>query len=245
MRVKRSTMLAAFALFASPSFAAITVTDDSGAAVTLAKPAARVVGAVSYSDYPKEAQAIARVGDNKTLDLERIAALHPDLIVVWRHGNAGQQLDRLRALGIPVYASEPKHLGDITTNPTNLDRLGALLGTETQARAASSAFLGDIAALRATYAHRPPVGVFYQVWDDPLMTINGDNVFSEVISLCGGVNVFAAEKLRVPTLSTESASTATGSTGRRRASRGAPPNCARTWKRRARAARKRARRSSA
>jgi iron complex transport system substrate-binding protein len=57
--------------------------------------------------------------------------------------------------------------------------------------------------LRARYSQRPPVSVFYQVWDDPLMTLNRDNVFDEVIGLCGGVNVFAAEKPRVPTISTE------------------------------------------
>src|ERR1044072_2301941 len=87
--------------------AAITVTDDTGAGVTLAAPAQRVislaphvtellyaagggaklVGAVSYSDYPPEAKQVPRVGDNKALDLERIVALKPDLIVVWRHGN--------------------------------------------------------------------------------------------------------------------------------------------------------------
>lgn len=207
-------------LSASPSFAAITVTDDSGSSITLATPATRVVslaphvtellfaagggsrivGAVTYSDYPKEAQAIPRVGDNKALDLERIVALHPDLIVVWRHGNAARQMDRLQALGIPIFFSEPRHLDDIASN---IDRLGALLGTEANARAASAAFTRDIGSLRTRYAQRPPVGVFYQVWDDPLMTLNRDNVFSEVIALCGGVNVFAANDTRVPTISTE------------------------------------------
>jgi iron complex transport system substrate-binding protein len=200
--------------------AALTVTDDSGATVTLPAPAERVVslaphvtellfaagggshvvGAVTYSDYPKEAQSIPRVGDNKALDLERIAALKPDLIVVWRHGNAERQMDRLRALGIPIFYSEPKHLDDIATD---IDKLGALLGTQATAHDAASSFTNEISRLRAKYAQRPSVGVFYQVWDDPLMTLNRDNVFSEVIALCGGVNVFGAEKLRVPTISTE------------------------------------------
>jgi len=230
MQVKTNARLACFggltalatliALTASQAHAALTVTDDTGAPVTLSAPAtrvvslaphvtellfaagggARIVGTVSYSDYPKEAQSIPRVGDNKALDLERIVALHPDLIVVWRHGNAARQMDRLKALGIPLYFSEPTHLDDI---PASIDKLGALLGTEGSARAASTAFTRDIARLRAQYAPLPPVRVFYQVWDDPLMTLNRDNVFSEVIRLCGGVNVFAAEAPRVPTLSTE------------------------------------------
>ncbi|MDR5792328.1 cobalamin-binding protein [Caballeronia sp. LZ008] len=218
MRLRRA--IALLIGFAVTQAHAITVVDDSGASVTLAKPAervvslaphvtellfaagggARVVGAVTYSDYPKEAQAIARVGDNKALDLERIVALHPDLIVVWRHGNAARQMDRLQALGVPIYFSEPKHLDDIAAS---IGKLGALLGTQNEARAASDAFTREIARLRARYAERPRVSVFYEVWDDPLMTLNRDNVFDEVIGLCGGANVFAAEKPRVPTISTE------------------------------------------
>ncbi|KIG04107.1 cobalamin-binding protein [Caballeronia concitans] len=217
----RSILVAFIAmLIATHAHAALTVTDDTGAQVTLPGPArrvvslaphvtellfaagggARIVGTVSYSDYPKAAQSIPRVGDNKALDLERIVALHPDLIVVWRHGNAARQMDRLAALGIPLYYSEPTHLDDIAAS---IDKLGVLLGTEDTARAASTAFTRDIAQLRAKYARLAPVRVFYQVWDDPLMTLNRDNVFSEVIGVCGGVNVFAAQTPRVPTISTE------------------------------------------
>ncbi len=198
----------------------LSVTDDSGAIVTLAAPAqrivslaphvtellyaaggsARIVGAVSYSDYPPQAKSIPRVGDNKSLDLERIVAMKPDLIVVWRHGNAMQQIDRLRELHIPLFFSEPHKLEDI---PVTIDKLGHLLGTEQQASAASSAFRRDIGSLRARYANRPPVSVFYQVWDDPLMTLNGEHIVSEVIEVCGGKNVFADLKPLVPTISTE------------------------------------------
>jgi iron complex transport system substrate-binding protein len=202
------------------SHAALTVTDDTGATVTLDAPAqrvvslaphvtellfaagggARIVGAVTYSDYPREAQSIPRVGDNKALDLERIVALKPDLIVVWRHGNAARQTERLRELHVPLYFSEPQHLDDI---PATIDKLGTLLGTSNTAADASNAFRRDIATLRTRYAARPAVGVFYQVWDDPLMTLNDANVFSEVIEMCGGRNVFADLKPNVPTISTE------------------------------------------
>jgi iron complex transport system substrate-binding protein len=122
------------------------------------------------------------------------------LIVVWRHGNAARQTERLRDLHVPLYFSEPKHLADI---PATIDKLGVLLGTKEAATEASNAFRRDIARLRARYASRPAVGVFYQVWDDPLMTLNDANVFSEVIEMCGGRNVFADLKPNVPTISTE------------------------------------------
>ncbi|WP_087751368.1 cobalamin-binding protein [Paraburkholderia caledonica] len=210
-------MLLAIALRAQ---AGIAVTDDTGAVLTLPAPAqrvislaphvtellyaagggAKIVGAVSYSDFPPQAQQLPRVGDNKSLDLERIVALKPDLIVVWRHGNAQRQLDRLRELHIPLFFSEPHHLDDVAVS---LTKLGELLGTSSTADAAAAAYRRDIARLRAQYADRPVVSVFYQVWDQPLMTLNGEHMVSDVIELCGGRNVFAKLQPLVPTVSTE------------------------------------------
>lgn len=216
-----STLIAvAFCISSLHARAAITVTDDTGATLTLSAPAQRVislaphvtellyaagggskiVGAVSYSDYPPEAKQLPRVGDNKALDLERIVALRPDLIVVWRHGNAQQQLDRLRELHVPLFFSEPHHLDDVAVS---LTKLGQLLGTSPAADPAAAAYRRDIARLRAQYASRPPVSVFYQVWNKPLMTLNGEHMVSDVITLCGGRNVFAALEPLVPTVSTE------------------------------------------
>lgn len=213
-------IMLAVCAFASMAQATVSATDDTGATVSLAAPAQRVislaphvteliyaagggaklVGAVSYSDYPPAAKQVPRVGDNKALDLERIVALKPDLIVVWRHGNAQAQLERLRELHIPLFFSEPHRLDDVAVT---LIRLGTLLGTSDTADAAASAYREDIARLRARYATRPPVSVFYQVWDQPLMTLNGTHMVSDVISLCGGRNVFAKLEPLVPTVSTE------------------------------------------
>ncbi|WP_455709906.1 cobalamin-binding protein [Paraburkholderia caledonica] len=217
LRPALAVMLLAIALRAQ---AGIAVTDDTGAVLTLPAPAqrvislaphvtellyaagggAKIVGAVSYSDYPPQAQQLPRVGDNKSLDLERIVALKPDLIVVWRHGNAQRQLDRLRELHIPLFFSEPHHLDDVAVS---LTKLGELLGTSPTADAAAAAYRRDIARLRARYADRPAVSVFYQVWDQPLMTLNGEHMVSDVIELCGGRNVFAKLQPLAPTVSTE------------------------------------------
>jgi iron complex transport system substrate-binding protein len=223
--MRSSTRLRTFAAFAALAItlnahAEITVTDDSGATVTLTQPAQRVislaphvtemlyaagggaklVGAVTYSDYPPEAKQLPRVGDNKSLDLERIVALKPDLIVVWRHGNAQRQTDRLRELHVPLYFSEPHRLDDIAVS---LAKFGTLLGTSRAADAAARTYRNEIARLRERYAKRPPVSVFYQVWDEPLMTLNGEHMISDAIALCGGRNVFAKLEPLVPTVSTE------------------------------------------
>jgi iron complex transport system substrate-binding protein len=211
---------AAALMLAAHAHATVSVTDDAGQQVTLAAPAQRIValaphavelayaagggaklvGAVTYSDYPSEAKTLPRVGSNTSLDLERIVALKPDLVIVWRHGGNERQLDRLRTLGIPLYHSEPRRLDDVAND---LIALGTLMGTTPQAQAAARSYRGQIALLRERYAGRPPVSVFFEVWANPLMTLNGTHIISDVIALCGGRNVFATLSPLVPTVSTE------------------------------------------
>ena len=226
-RAKRShqallhwVLAAALALGSTAAGAEIRLTDDSGRSVALKQPARRiisltphmtellfaagagghVVGTVEYSNYPVEAQRIARIGDSAQLDLERIVALKPDLIVVWQYGNAQRQLDKLLRLGIPVYYNEPRRLADIARA---IEQLGRLAGTEMVALPAARAFVARAAELRQRYAGRAEVAVFYQIWDKPLMTVNGDHLISDVMRLCGGRNVFADLKLLTPEITAE------------------------------------------
>ncbi|UGQ47716.1 cobalamin-binding protein [Massilia endophytica] len=199
---------------------AVTVIDDDGKAVTLQKPAQRViamaphvtelifaagagskiVGAVNYSDYPEAANSIPRIGDNREIDIERVVAMKPDLIVIWRHGSSERQLEQLRKLGYPMFHSTPKNLDRIADN---LVSMGKLMGTETAAEAAADALRRKLAALRAQYANRPPVRTFYQVWDKPLYTLNGAHIVSDALKVCGGVNIFANLKVTAPVVSIE------------------------------------------
>jgi iron complex transport system substrate-binding protein len=160
----------------------------------------RVVGAVEYSNYPQAAQRIARIGDSAQLDLERIVALKPDLIVVWRNGIAQRQLESLLQVGMPVFYSEARRLSDIARE---IEQLGRLAGTEAVALRAARAFSAREAELRQRYGGRSPVTVFYQIWDKPLMTVNSEHLISEVIRLCGGKNAFADLKPLAPVISTE------------------------------------------
>ena len=202
------------------SGASLSVIDDSGAQLVLTQPARRIislaphateliyaagggdwlVGAVDYSDYPDAAKRVPRVGSNSALDLEKILALRPDLIVVWRHGNAGRQIEALKSLHIPLFFSQPEHLEDISVT---LRKLGILFGTQAQANRAAADFDTRLATLRQQYAARDPVTVFYQVWRAPLMTLGGKQIVSDVIRLCGGRNVFEDLPELAPTVSTE------------------------------------------
>ncbi|MDO8703234.1 MAG: cobalamin-binding protein, partial [Undibacterium sp.] len=160
----------------------------------------QIIGTVKYSDYPEAAKAIPRVGDNRQLDIERIIAMKPDLLVVWMHGAFERQLEPLRKSGIPYYFSEPHKLEQI---PETLLKLGSLFGTEKQARAAAGAFSQQLSQLSARYQKQSTVRTFYQVWGKPIFTLNDKNIVSDVIRVCGGKNIFGHLSAAAPTLSTE------------------------------------------
>lgn len=196
------------------------ITDDTGAQIRLEKPAQRIVslaphitetlfaagagdrivGAVDYSDYPEAARKIPRIGGYSRLDLEAIAALKPDLVVGWASGNSSAHIEKLRALGIPVFLVQPRDIDDVAVN---LERFGTLAGTKEIARPAAAEFRARLAELRARFSARPPVRVFYQVWHQPLMTVGGGQIISDVIRLCGGANVFADLKPLAPKVTVE------------------------------------------
>jgi iron complex transport system substrate-binding protein len=200
--------------------AAISVRDDDGNVVTLQKPAQRVismaphvtemlfaagggdhiVGTVTYSDYPEAAKHITQIGDNSQVDLERVIAMKPDLLVIWRHGSSERQLEQLSKLNIPVFYSDLHKLNDI---PDSLLRLGQLLGTEKVAQQAATDLRQKLANLATQYSNRPTVRMFYQVWDKPLYTLNGQHIVSDAIRLCGGENIFANLKVTAPVVSIE------------------------------------------
>ncbi len=204
----------------SQATAAISVRDDAGNIVTLQKPAQRVVslaphvtemlfaagggervvGVVKFSDYPEAAKRIPQVGDNRQIDMERVIALKPDLLVVWLHGSATRQLEQLSKLGIPLFYSEPRQLDGIADN---LIRIGQLLGTDKEAQQAAADLRKQLASLAAQYTNRPPVRMFYQVWDKPLYTLNGEHILSDSIRLCGGKNIFAGMAITAPNVGIE------------------------------------------
>ena len=160
----------------------------------------RVVGTVEHADFPEAARRLPRVGDSALLDLERIVAMKPDLLLVWRHGNSPQQLQRLAALKLPTYASEARTLADIART---LRDLGTLSGVSDQAEQRASSFEATVSALRARYAGRRRIDVFYQIWNQPLITVNGEHLISQLLELCGARNVFAAERVLTPTVTEE------------------------------------------
>jgi iron complex transport system substrate-binding protein len=200
----------------------VSVRDDAGQVIHLPGPARRVValsphltelvfaagagdrlvGVMRYSDYPAAAQALPVVGDAFAVNLEAVARLKPDLLLVWRSGMNPRQQERLRSLGVPVFESESTTVDGIADT---LRRLGRLLGSADRAEAEAVRTETRWQALRARYSHRTPVRVFYQLWHEPLMTVSQGHLIDQAISACGGLNVFAHQPTLAPTVSWEAA----------------------------------------
>lgn len=207
-------------LLLNPAHAEIVVRDDAGFTIRLPAPARRIVslaphisetlfaagagerlvGVVEYSDFPAAAQKLPRLGSYERIDLEALLTLKPDLVIAWQSGTPAALVERLRALGLKVYLSQPNRVDGIASD---LERYGQLAGTSTVADAAAARFRQRLAGLRANYSSKPRLKVFYQVWHQPLMTIGGEQIISDVIRLCGGENVFANLPSMAPTVSVE------------------------------------------
>jgi len=195
-------------------------TDDTGQEVCLEQPASRiaalspgatelvwaagagdqVIAVVSYSDYPEQAKQVTSVGSHTRMDLERLMALKPDLVIGWVTGNPPEQIAALKDLGLPVFSIEPRSFEGVSST---IERLSILAGTEDEGFAEADRFRMGMAALEKQYLGAEPVSVFYQVWDEPLMTVNDEHLIGKVITLCGGVNVFGDLDRLVPRVSAE------------------------------------------
>lgn len=217
----KAVLLLSLALCGGAAQAAdIVLKDDTGATLRLPAPARRivslaphvtenlfaagaggqVVGTVDYSDYPEAAKKIARVGGYSRLDLEAVAALRPDLIIAWESGNAPGHVAKLRSLGIPVFISQPNRIEDVAEQ---LEKFGQLAGTSAVANGAVARFRARLAEIRKQYSGQPRVPTFYQIWKQPLMSVGRQQIISDVISLCGGSNVFGQVEQMAPKVSEE------------------------------------------
>lgn len=199
----------------------ITLTDYAGRTVSLSKPAQRivalaphivenlfaagasdqVVGVVDYCDYPEKAKSIPKVGAISAHSVEAIVALKPDLVVVWGSLGGRAVLKQLEAIGLMAYVSDPHALPDVARS---IRDYGVLMGTSVHAEKSAKDYEKQLADLTAQYQKKSLMSVLYQVWYQPLQTLNDKHIISDVIRLCGGENAFGDSPTLAPKISVES-----------------------------------------
>jgi iron complex transport system substrate-binding protein len=213
----------AFASYAdvTSSKGSLSVTDFSGRVVTVKQPVKRIValaphitenvfsagagdllvGVVNFSDYPEAAKHIQQVGSPHSFSIETVVSLQPDLVLVWSSGVSAKVTKKLIDLGLTVYMDEPRVLDDVAKAITDV---GYLTGNDQVSQQAANDFLAQLQHLKQTYSVRDPVTLFYQIWDSPLMTLNGEHIISDVMRLCGGENIFSDAIAIAPKINVES-----------------------------------------
>jgi iron complex transport system substrate-binding protein len=201
--------------------AGINVVDDAGRPVSLPRvpqrivsiaPGAtemlfaagagkRVIATVEFSDEPAEAKSIPRVGNSDAIDMERVVALRPDVVVVWEGGSNVAQVNRLERIRVPLYRQKVEKLSDL---PASLRRLGALADTRDISEKAARDVEARLDRLTKRYGgNAKPPTVLLQVWGRPIYTVGGTHMMTDSLRLCGARNIFADLKEQGPSVDIE------------------------------------------
>ena len=228
-------LMVACQLVSATALAATTVTDDTGQRVTLPNPPQRIISlapsatemlfaagagdrliaTVDFSDEPAAAKRVPRIGDVTAIDMERLVALHPDLVVAWPGGGNPAQIEKIAQLGIPIYRQQVNRLADL---PDSLRRLGALTSDGSTAEQAARALSAELARITREYGEgrraagvpttgadrtAAPPTVLLEVWNRPIYTVGGGHLMSDALTVCGVRNVFGDLNELGPVISTE------------------------------------------
>lgn len=199
---------------------ALQLRDDRGVTISLERPPTRIVtlaphlaeialaagagatlvGVSTFTRHPPEAQRLPVVASYGRVDIERLIALRPQLVLAWQSGNSALQIGRLERLGLAVFVTETRSLADI---PRIVRLIGTLAGSVDFAEARARQFNREVAELRQRHAGERSIAVFLEIWHRPMLTVNGEHLASDALRLCGGRNVFAGAKTLTPLVSRE------------------------------------------
>jgi iron complex transport system substrate-binding protein len=209
---------------AQPSSFPVTLTDDLGHQVTVSALPKRlvslspsttetlfavgagdqVVGVTKFCNYPPEAQTRQKVGgfSANTISIETIIALKPDLVFSASEIHR-PVIEALEQAGIPVFSSNPK---DFESVYAAIAAVGRLTGHSAKAAGVVADMKARVTAVTnktKTLPQDQRPTVFYEVWDEPLMTAGPTTFIGTLIELAGGVNIFADVSEEYPQVSSE------------------------------------------
>ena len=147
----------------------------------------QIIGTTDFADYPEQAKAIPRIGNYAKLQIEKVIALQPDIILAWQSGNPSDDLARLKQLGFNITYSEPKTFEDIADE---IRLFGKLSDNAQQAQTLANEFLIRLAKIKKNNENKEPITVFYELWSRPLTTIAKNSWPQQHLSICRAHNPF-------------------------------------------------------
>ncbi|HEM8292023.1 MULTISPECIES: vitamin B12 ABC transporter substrate-binding protein BtuF [Providencia] len=160
-----------------------------------------LIAVSAYSDYPEQAKKLEQVSDWQGVNVERIIALKPDLILAWRGGNPQRPLDQLASFGIPIIYFDPQTIDGV------IDAVNELSQYSPKPELAQQ----NISAMRAKltpYRNQKKSDlktkkIFIQLGTQPLFSTGKHTLQNDVVTFCGGENIFANSAVQWPQISRE------------------------------------------
>jgi len=160
----------------------------------------RIVGVSSYCNYPPEASKKERIGGYINPSLEKIISLKPDLVLGTADGELKPFINKMAAMGIPVYITNPgtvdevigtiQHVGEVTSSLLAALQLGRFMRQRMQ-------------AVQEKVKGRPRPRVLHLLSFEPLMSSGKGSFVHDLIERAGGENIVRGLKVRHPRISME------------------------------------------
>jgi len=160
----------------------------------------QLVGVSAYSDFPAQAKKLEQVASWQGVNVERVLALKPDLVLAWRGGNPQRPLDQIASFGIPVLFLDPENIEQVAQA---LEQLAPYSPHPYMAQQAATQIRQQRDSLKKQYSRPHPLPVFIQFGTQPLFTASSKTLQSEIVSLCGAENIFANSRAPWPQVSRE------------------------------------------
>ena len=162
----------------------------------------RLVGVTEYCNYPEATKEKPQIGGFAAIDIEKVVAIEPDLILA-ANIHKGEVIPQLERLGFTVLALDPKTLDEVLEA---INLIGRFTGKTEEAARLTTEMKNRIKAVTyktATLSEAQRPGVFYILWHDPLMTVSAETRIHELIIKAGGVNIARDLEGGYPTMSLE------------------------------------------
>jgi ABC-type Fe3+-hydroxamate transport system substrate-binding protein len=201
------------------------VADDMGFRIELERPPSRivslvpswtetlfalgfsseVVGVTKFCVEPVAAVAsIPKVGGTKNPDIAAIVKLEPELVIANAEENRREDVEKMRAAGIPVFTTYPRTVPGAVES---ILRLGRVLSREAQAAALAKEITLSVSGIEAALGvwSKLRLRVFCPIWKKPWMSFNADTYAHDVLRMLGYNNIFASAGERYPVTTLEDA----------------------------------------
>ncbi|MBL1279184.1 MAG: ABC transporter substrate-binding protein [Fluviicola sp.] len=150
-----------------------------------------VVGITKFCIHPKEwFHSKNRVGGTKTIDIEKVKALKPDLIIGNKEENEQADIEALKEIA-PVWMSDIFNLEDALQM---IDKIGELTGTSSESSKLQDLISKEFSKLKARTDSITKKTVLYFIWNEPSLVAGKNTFIDDMLSKCGFENLCAAER---------------------------------------------------